>query len=590
MTTTKYHGAQEIRKTYEVSSETLRRWNNQGKISSIRTSGGKRLYSVTDVEKIFQEKLRTGNDEERLKTREIRMYPTPEEREKLKRWMGTVRWTYNKVLGMMQDDGISDMNIIRKHYLNDECFTNEELSWVKETPRENEIQNKKRSFANYLDTSKRLESKERCIRIPEDCDGVRKTTRNKSHRERNHEQIGSFLRVRVRTFMTGYDPDGRIVEWGNGDLNKIFRLSKKYDKLQKDKDLAIGRKNKRKRYKLKIKMYRIIVRIRNLINECHHQLARWLCENYKIILIPKFETSNMVLKNKRKIREFTSCKVIECTEEYTSKTCGNCGSINKKLGGSKIFRCESCSLEIDRDMNGARNILLKRITEVFSITFTYSSPYDKIENDALANITVKNDTFEEQDIKFFCRNGASLNCCPHLANRIAYENYSRCASIIIINNSGYNMTLDVVNLEDGRWVTSDDYGDDSIDINLQGYISYIIEDDRSSQFIISWEVSTLGPPMYYFGFLDGSYMQDYNVKFDYSLGETIYQVKIDKKTPFPMSWLIPISLFVFFITIPLCCQFMSNEQKVVGTVGQNSYNVSNANANDQPPPYHQIYP
>ncbi|CAG8723819.1 1168_t:CDS:2, partial [Dentiscutata heterogama] len=149
----------------------------------------------------------------------------------------------------------------------------------------------------------------------------------------------------VRTFMTGYDPNGRIVEWGNGDLNKIFRLSKRYDKLQKDKDLAIGRKNKRKRYKLKIKMYRIIVRIRNLINECHHQLARWLCENYEIILIPKFETSNMVLKNKRKIRsktarmmltwshyrfrmflhhkarEFVSCKVIECTEEYTSKTC-----------------------------------------------------------------------------------------------------------------------------------------------------------------------------------------------------------------------------------------------------------------------------
>lgn len=191
----------------------------------------------------------------------------------------------------------------------------------------------------------------------------------------------------VRTFMTGYDPNGRVVEWGNGDLNKIFRLSKRYDKLQKDKDLAIGRKNKRKRYKLKIKMYRIIVRIRNLINECHHQLARWLCENYEIILIPIFETSNMVLKNKRKIRsktarmmltwshyrfrmflhhkarEFVSCKVIECTEEYTSKTCGNCGSINKKLGGSKIFRCDSCSLEIDRDMNGARNSLLKRITE-----------------------------------------------------------------------------------------------------------------------------------------------------------------------------------------------------------------------------------
>ena len=53
MSTIKYRGAQEIRKTYEISSETLRRWNNQGKISSIRTPGGNRLYSVVDVEKIF---------------------------------------------------------------------------------------------------------------------------------------------------------------------------------------------------------------------------------------------------------------------------------------------------------------------------------------------------------------------------------------------------------------------------------------------------------------------------------------------------------------------------------------------------------
>ena len=50
--------------------------------------------------------------------------------------MGTVRWTYNKVLEMVQDDRITDMSIIRKHYLNDECFATEEFKWVKETPRE----------------------------------------------------------------------------------------------------------------------------------------------------------------------------------------------------------------------------------------------------------------------------------------------------------------------------------------------------------------------------------------------------------------------------------------------------------------------
>ncbi|RIB06787.1 hypothetical protein C2G38_2115293, partial [Gigaspora rosea] len=50
-------------------------------------------------------KMKTENDDEnddvegkKMKTRKIRMYPTLEEKEKLRKWIGTVRWTYNKVL------------------------------------------------------------------------------------------------------------------------------------------------------------------------------------------------------------------------------------------------------------------------------------------------------------------------------------------------------------------------------------------------------------------------------------------------------------------------------------------------------------
>ena len=57
--------------------------------------------------------------------------------------------------------------------------------------------------------------------------------------------------------------------------------------------------------------------------------------------------------------ELRNKKLIICTEEYTSKTCSKCGEINEKLGGKKIFKCEKCQLQIDRDFNGAINILLK---------------------------------------------------------------------------------------------------------------------------------------------------------------------------------------------------------------------------------------
>ena len=54
-----------------------------------------------------------------------------------------------------------------------------------------------------------------------------------------------------------------------------------------------------------------------------------------------------------------SCKVIVCDEAYTSKTCGECGILNGRLGGSKVFKCETCKAQFDRDANGARNILLR---------------------------------------------------------------------------------------------------------------------------------------------------------------------------------------------------------------------------------------
>ncbi|CAB4427982.1 unnamed protein product [Rhizophagus irregularis] len=58
------------------------------------------------------------------------------------------------------------------------------------------------------------------------------------------------------------------------------------------------------------------------------------------------------------VREYLHCKVIICSEDYTSKTCGSCGLVNDELGGLKTFKCEGYPFILDRDINGARNILL----------------------------------------------------------------------------------------------------------------------------------------------------------------------------------------------------------------------------------------
>jgi putative transposase len=56
-------------------------------------------------------------------------------------------------------------------------------------------------------------------------------------------------------------------------------------------------------------------------------------------------------------------------ESYTTKTCGCCGKINTKVGGSSTFNCEKSGYKEDRDVNGARNIWIKTMTEHGVMTY-----------------------------------------------------------------------------------------------------------------------------------------------------------------------------------------------------------------------------
>lgn len=206
----------------------------------------------------------------------------------------------------------------------------------------------------------------------------------------NQEKDGSGVIVLdpgVRTFMTGYDPSGMAIEWEKNDINRIYRLCHVYDRLQSKRNMIHGKGNKRKRYRLRRVMLRIHKRIRCLVHECHCKLTKWLCENYHIIILPEFRTQRMIRRGQRRIgsktaramctwshfcfrqhlahkaREHPWCRIILCTEEYTSKTCRFCSNVYRKLGGSKVFRCPECKTELDRDINSARNILLRYLTK-----------------------------------------------------------------------------------------------------------------------------------------------------------------------------------------------------------------------------------
>ena len=61
---------------------------------------------VEEDEKLPKPKKNKSSKIPAGKTQRIRLFPTQEEKSKLKRWMGTARWTYNRCLVAVEKEGI----------------------------------------------------------------------------------------------------------------------------------------------------------------------------------------------------------------------------------------------------------------------------------------------------------------------------------------------------------------------------------------------------------------------------------------------------------------------------------------------------
>jgi putative transposase len=202
----------------------------------------------------------------------------------------------------------------------------------------------------------------------------------------------------VRSFLTGFDGE-KFIDIGNKDITKIYRLCRFTDKLISLKTKLIGRKNKYQRQRVQANIDSLFIRVRNLIDECHKKVAKWLTTEYRVIFLPTFETSQMVAKTGKKKRKINSktvrqmlrwahyrfkqtlkfqalkrgCTVLDVTEEYTSKTCTKCGHVHVKLGSSKKFKCPSCGHQLKRDWNGALGIFLKALRDIAGLDTSVSS-------------------------------------------------------------------------------------------------------------------------------------------------------------------------------------------------------------------------
>ena len=380
----------------------------------------KQVRSLVDIESYHPSSFMESGHTNASK--KIRIYPTPEQKEMFKHWFGVSRKVYNTAVDLIKQqvkyknwmaaakdilDGLPDYADsvpyqIKKIAVNDayKAFTNG-CRKAKRTgkPFDLKFRSKKQPQQScYIPKSAVLSSgiyprisgkMKYSEELPNEILDSRLLfdngrwfivvpTKTITYSTDNQGRVIA-LDPGVRTFMTGFSPV-EVVKFGDGDFGRIARLCSHLDKL-KSKMTKVCSKT---RYKMKKAARRIQWKIKDLVSELHWKVGTYLVQNYDVILLPTFETSQMTSKTKRKLHSKTvrsmltlshySFKVrlkhlankfgktvIDVNEAYTSKTASWTGEVKYNLGGAKSIT--SGGLTVDRDVNGARGILLRALVD-----------------------------------------------------------------------------------------------------------------------------------------------------------------------------------------------------------------------------------
>ena len=196
--------------------------------------------------------------------------------------------------------------------------------------------------------------------------------------ERENQARMVALDPGVRSFLAWYCPDsvGKIAQ---GAYFRIQRLCERLDDLLSRSAKAPSRK----RRSMRRAASRMRIRVESLIQELHRQTARFLVDNFDVILLPTFETSDMVELGRRRIRSKTvrnllslahyrfgmflrhktheaGVAIVSVNEAYTTKTVSWTGESIENLGGATVI-VGGDGERMDRDYNGARGIYLRAL-------------------------------------------------------------------------------------------------------------------------------------------------------------------------------------------------------------------------------------
>ncbi|MGB3204154.1 MAG: transposase [Crinalium sp.] len=358
------------------------------------------------------------------RSRKIRLFLNPEQRKLLKHWFGVSRYVYNETIKYLQQpDTKAQWMTIAPHILG------ALPEWAKSVPYQIKkiavkdaclaVKAAKKGFGKDQQIRKckfrSRKDKQQTIFIPKtaikDC-GVYHTilgqctlkealpngfsdgrltlaygeyylivsSEVQPQRTENQGRVVA-LDPGVRTFMTFFSESS--YGWLGDDSNlRIQKLCFKLDKLIS----KISKSRSRRKQRLKKAADRLRAKIQHMVKELHHKTAKFLVKNFDVILLPSFESSQMVSKSRRKIRSksvrqmltlshyqfkkhlewkaivFGKVALTDINEAYTSKTVSWTGEV-VKIGGSRVIKSKIDGNCMNRDLNGARGIFLRALVD-----------------------------------------------------------------------------------------------------------------------------------------------------------------------------------------------------------------------------------
>ncbi len=190
----------------------------------------------------------------------------------------------------------------------------------------------------------------------------------------------------TRTLLTGYSPEGTVLAFGDWTRRVLRNLLVAQDRLRSKLAHPRTRKRRQKRMYWRC-FFRLSERIQNMVDDLHNKSIKYLVTHYSTVILGALDVRS-ILKQTGRYALSSSNKRLLCTlrhydlktklerkcteynvryilqpEQWTSKTCCNCGWIHRDLRGRKVFMCQDCGVVIDRDVNGAINIYLRACHE-----------------------------------------------------------------------------------------------------------------------------------------------------------------------------------------------------------------------------------